>query len=68
MDISTEQIAEMVKKALLEMNGLPNDVNKNDGGIPIGVSNRHIHLSKEDLETLFGKGYERAGSCREEPK
>ncbi len=26
--------------------------------IPVGISNRHVHLSQKDVEALFGKGYQ----------
>ena len=26
--------------------------------VPVGISARHIHLTQEDVEKLFGKGYQ----------
>lgn len=46
-------IKEIVTKVVERIYGCPEEKY-----IPIGISNRHIHLSKEDLEILFGKGYE----------
>ncbi len=51
MEISSAQIAAMVKSIL-------DNMAEEDGGIPVGVSNRHIHLTREDADTLFGAGYE----------
>ena len=46
--INEAVIAEAVKKALDEIKS--GDYNE----IKVGVSARHVHLSQEDLETLFG--------------
>ena len=50
-----KELQEAVKNVILEMQ---DDIRENNGEIKVGVSQRHVHLSQEDLETLFGKGYE----------
>lgn len=53
---------EALLKLLLEAvssNQLSKSENKECAGeIPVGISNRHIHLSQADLDTLFGAGYQ----------
>ena len=57
MAISSMEIENIVKSVLAQIGGESTPATQ-DNTIPVGISNRHIHLNKEDLETLFGKGYE----------
>ena len=52
MELCEKQIAALVAEVLAEMKGKGNATT-----VPVGISNRHVHLSTADLETLFGKGY-----------
>ena len=49
-----ESIVRKVTESILEILKTENA----DDGIKVGVSARHVHLSQNDLETLFGKGHE----------
>lgn len=47
-------IADAVKRAIEQLAKADDDGNE----IKVGVSARHVHLSREDLDVLFGKGFE----------
>lgn len=53
MDLNTSDVARIVRKVLDEM-----EAGAAAETIPVGVSNRHVHLTREHLDILFGKGYE----------
>ncbi len=49
-------IEQIVSQVLAAMPALQ-QAEKADQGIPVGVSNRHIHLCAEHIDLLFGSGY-----------
>lgn len=49
---------EEILKVLLEAIKNNESQKNNSSEIPVGISNRHLHLSQRDLESLFGKDYE----------
>jgi putative phosphotransacetylase len=64
-----EFIQKIIKRVISNLEGNPDDfsVNPDDtpvdpdvakGFVPVGISARHLHLSKEHVETLFGKGHQ----------
>lgn len=52
MAVNEDRITRMVSRILEEYAGGPNGIS-----IPAEVSGRHVHLSSEHIEALFGKGH-----------
>ena len=50
-----DELNEVLRAAIEGLQVKPERIS--DQEIPVGISNRHIHLAKAELEKLFGAGY-----------
>ncbi len=57
---TVELVTKLVMEAIKQTNTKTSEVSTDTDGysVPLGVSARHVHLTQEDVETLFGKGYQ----------
>ena len=49
-------IQEITQNVLKQLQNV--DVYNEENKVPIGVSARHVHLCREHIDILFGKGYQ----------
>lgn len=62
MDITNHsELVDLITKIVLEKMGKRPEILKTGYHIPVGVSNRHMHVTREALDVLFGKGHELTG-------
>lgn len=52
LNITNEELVRMVTKLVIE------ELSAKSIKIPIGISNRHVHLDRKDMDILFGKDSE----------
>lgn len=58
-NLSAEFIEQIVRQIVLECVGVPGKPEPNPAPeLVVSISARHIHLSDQDVETLFGPGYQ----------
>ena len=55
VDEITRRVLERLESAALEQ---PGRADIRQGFIPVGISVRHLHVTQEDLEVLYGPGAE----------
>jgi putative phosphotransacetylase len=59
-DQTYEEVLNFFLKAIDSVNAAQDPSLRSDadaGLVPVGISNRHVHLTHEDMEALFGKGH-----------
>jgi putative phosphotransacetylase len=52
--VDQNELVQLIKKVTIQVLAQ----NQTQSEVPIAVSNRHVHLSKEHVERLFGRGYQ----------
>lgn len=50
--ITEQQLVEIVTQAVMK------ELNNNDNQVPVGISVRHIHLTRSNIDWLFGRNYQ----------